>query len=118
MSDAKDPAPDPAAVAVRFNDAITARDAAALAALMTGDHTFTDSEGNVIAGREACRAAWEGFFAAFPDYRNHFTEVTAAGDTVTITGHSVCSEPALAGPARWTATIRGDRVASWRVQDA
>jgi uncharacterized protein (TIGR02246 family) len=117
MSDANDPATDPAPVAVRFNDAITARDAGALAALMTADHTFTDTEGNVIAGRQACRAAWEGFFAAFPDYRNVFTEVSAAGDTVTIIGHSICAEPALAGPARWTATIRDGRVAHWRVDE-
>jgi hypothetical protein len=34
---------------------------------------------------------------------------------VTIVGHSLCSEPALAGPALWTATIRDDKVALWRV---
>jgi ketosteroid isomerase-like protein len=69
--------PDPATVALLFNDCITARDLDALCALMTDDHTFIDTTGQTTAGREACRAAWRGFFAAFPD---------------------------LAGPALWTAT--------------
>jgi hypothetical protein len=40
-----------------------------------------------------------------------------AGDTVTVTGHSMCSEPALAGPARWTATVRDGKVARSQVAD-
>ena len=98
-----------------YNDRINARDLAGLAGLMTDDHTFVDPAGAAVTGRAACAEAWRGFFAAFPDYRNVFTAMVADGDTVTVTGHSTCSEPALAGPARWTATVRGGKVVRWQV---
>jgi len=106
---------DPASIAVLFNHCINGRNIEALTHLMTDDHTFIDTEGNAVSGRQACRAAWQGFFEAFPDYSNVFDAVTAADTMVTIVGHSLCSVPALVGPALWTATIRDDRVARWCV---
>ena len=106
---------DPASIAVLFNDCVNGRNVEALTHLMTDDHTFIDTEGNAVSGRLACRAAWQGFFEAFPDYSNVFAAVTAADSLVTIVGHSLCSEPALAGPALWAATIRGEKVARWCV---
>jgi ketosteroid isomerase-like protein len=110
--------PDPRSVVVAYNDRINARDLAGLTDLMTGDHTFVDPAGAAVTGRDACAEAWRGFFAAFPDYRNVFATMDADGDTVTVIGHSTCSEPALAGPARWTATVRDGKVARWQVTDA
>ena len=110
--------PDPRSVVVVFNGRINARDLVGLTALMTEDHTFVDAAGAVVRGRAACTGAWQGFFAAFPDCRNVFVAVVADGDTVTVTGHSTCSEPALAGPARWTATVRDGKVARWQVTGA
>ena len=101
-----------------FNDHINARDLDGLAALMTDDHTFVDAVGDTVEGKPACVEAWRGFFAAFPDYRNVFASVVADGDTVTALGHSECSVPALDGPARWTATVRGTLVSRWHVEDA
>ena len=40
-----------------FNQAVTGRDVDALGRLMTEDHTFIDSEGNVISGRAVVLAA-------------------------------------------------------------
>jgi ketosteroid isomerase-like protein len=108
---------DPEPVVVAFNDRINARDLAGLAGLMSDDHTLIDPAGAAITGKQACTEAWRGFFVAFPDYRNVFTATVVAGDTVTVTGHSTCSEPALAGPARWTATVRDGLVARWQVAD-
>jgi hypothetical protein len=53
---------------------------------------------------------------AFPDYRDNVDAVSAGGDVVTATGRSECGEPALAGPARWTAVVRMDKVARWQVE--
>jgi ketosteroid isomerase-like protein len=106
-----------AAVALRFNDCINARDLDGLAALMTDDHTFVDSGGARVEGKPACVDAWRGFFAAFPDYRNVFATASTAGDVVEIAGHSECSVEELAGPARWQARIHGARVAQWQVFD-
>lgn len=106
---------DPASIAALFNQCINGRNVEALTQLMTDDATFIDTEGSAVSGRQACRAAWQGFFEAFPDYSNVFAAVTVADTLVTIVGHSLCSEPALAGPALWTATIRDNKVARWCV---
>ncbi len=103
----------PESVAVAFNDCINPGDLNGLAAMMTPDHTFIDTAGGVFAGEANCVAAWRGFFDSFPDYRNVFTSMVVLGETVTIVGHSVCSEPSLSGLALWTATIRNGRVARW-----
>ncbi|MEV6732923.1 MULTISPECIES: nuclear transport factor 2 family protein [unclassified Streptomyces] len=104
-------------VVVRFNDCINAQDVDGLALLMSEDHVFVDSAGSRTGGRQACLEAWRGFFAAFPDYRNVFTSLRSEGDLVTIEGHSVCTEPALAGPVLWTARATGNRLAEWRVHE-
>lgn len=106
---------NPTPVAIRFNDSINGRDIDGLASLMSDDHTFIDSQGGVVSGKQACLDAWRGFFESFPDYRNVFASLTARDDVVTAVGHSVCSEPSLAGPALWTARIRDDKVVEWRV---
>ena len=100
-----------------FNDAITARDLDGLAALMSADHRFVDGAGGTVEGKEACVDAWRGFFAAYPDYRNHFESVVEEqAGVVHATGRSTCSnEPALVGPAHWWASVRDGLVTEWRV---
>ena len=104
-------------VALTFNDRINEHDLDGLTDLMTDDHTFVDSEDGVVDGRSACREAWWGFFNEYPDYRNNFASATSAGEVVTITGRSECSDPLLAGPALWRAVVRDGLVAEWRVFD-
>jgi ketosteroid isomerase-like protein len=109
------PGTDPTAVAARFNDSINRRDVDGLANLMSDDHRFVDTEANVVSGKQACLDAWRGFFDLFPDYRNVFTSLTANDDVVSIVGYSECADPSLAGPALWTARVRGETVTEWRV---
>ncbi len=61
--------------------------------------------------------AWKGFFDSFPDYRNILESVTFKDDTVTLIGRSTCSDERLDGPAVWTAKMRANQVAEWRVYD-
>src|SRR5215813_1048156 len=89
----------PTAVALGFNDCINNRDLQGLAALMTDDHTFIDSTNHGVHGKERVVAAWRGFFAAYPDYRNIFERVESRNQLVIIQGRSTCSEPLLHGPA-------------------
>jgi ketosteroid isomerase-like protein len=103
-------------IAVAFNEAINARDLDALRALMADDHTFVDSAGTVLAGTERVLGAWRGFFDAFPDYRNEWAEAIPTRGRVIVLGRSVCAtEPDLDGPAIWSVTITGGKVAEWRV---
>ncbi|WP_228386541.1 nuclear transport factor 2 family protein [Ornithinicoccus halotolerans] len=109
---------DPWHVVQQFNDCITAGDADGLAQLMTADHAFIDSAGTAWRGRQACAQTWSGFFAAFPGYRNVFTMAETRSESVVVRGYSVCSaEPALDGPAIWTAVVRGGKVAEWHVHE-
>jgi hypothetical protein len=71
--------------------------------------------GDTISGKERCVEAWRGFFAALPDYRNHFEHVVLPGNKAVIVGCSVCSDARLVGPALWTANIKGQLIAEWHV---
>jgi ketosteroid isomerase-like protein len=85
---------------------------------MTDDHTFVDSDDNVLAGKQKVLKAWKGFFDAFPDYRNDWSNVMPIGDALIAVGRSVCStEPALDGPAIWMARTADDQVSEWRVYE-
>jgi ketosteroid isomerase-like protein len=108
---------DSESIVARFNDHINGRDLDGLARLMTDDHVFVDSAGGRVDGRQRCLLAWRGFFDAYPDYRNVFASTSASADMVAAAGRSVCSEPALDGPALWTARIRDGRVWEWRVYE-
>lgn len=102
-------------IALHFNECINHRDLQGLATLMTDDHTFIDKANQAVHGKEHMVEAWQGFFARFPDYMNIFERVESRNHLVTISGYSTCSEKQLDGPALWTAKLRGEKVAEWRV---
>jgi len=105
-------------IVIKFNEAINNRDAETLSTLMTDDHVFVDSAGQSFKGREKAIETWQGFFEAFPDYKNHFNILIEEDDLVVITGRSSCSnEPMLDGPALWTAKVQDGKVSEWRVYD-
>jgi ketosteroid isomerase-like protein len=107
------------AVVLAFNAAINRSDLPGLGRLMADDHRFIDTAGNTFAGKPACLAAWRGFFASFPDYRNVFDNIrSSSGGIVEMHGRSECSIAALAGPARWRAVVTDGLVVEWRVFDA
>jgi len=101
--------------ALRFNERINQQDPEGLAELMTDDHTFIDSSGNVTKGKNVMKEGWRNFFKKNPDYRNKFNSVTVQDNTVVMVGYSTCSSKKLDGPNIWTARIRGGRVSEWRV---
>jgi ketosteroid isomerase-like protein len=101
--------------ALRFNERINRQDLEGLAELMTDDHTFIDSGGNVTKGKNVMKEGWREFFKKYPDYRNKFTSVTVQDNVVVMVGYSTCSFKPLDGPSIWTARIRGRRVSEWRV---
>jgi len=104
-------------IALQFNECINNRDIHGLAILMADDHTFIDKANQAVQGKEKVVEAWQGFFALFPDYQNIFERVKERFNLVAISGYSTCPEKQLDGPALWTAKIKSDKVAEWRVYE-
>lgn len=115
---------EPLKVALTFVEAINSGRAGELAALMTADHVFVDSDGTEVSGRERMREGWESYFAMVPDFRIEVERTFAEGDTVVLLGRSSGTfahegrlDPAngWSAPAAWRAVVAGDRVARWQV---
>lgn len=102
-------------VVSRFNGFINARDIEGLSAMMTDDHIFIDSANRQVIGKVDCIRAWKGFFAAFPDYQNHFEHVSAHAELIVLMGRTSCSDARLDGAALWSARVRDEQVSEWRV---
>jgi len=73
-------------VAHQFVRAINRQDVAGLADLMTREHRFVDSLGNMIAGQDAARQGWLGYFSMVPDYSITVQESYGKGPVVIMFG--------------------------------
>ncbi len=111
-------------VAHAFAQAISRQEVAALAELMTPDHRFIDSLGNVVEGREKMRAGWAGYFRMVPDYTVTIEETYSDGAVVVMLGFAhgtYAPDGKLRDENRWRtaaalrAVIDDGKVAEWRV---
>ena len=111
-------------VADKFVAAINRQDVAAIYKLMTEDHRFIDSGGQIFEGRERMKAAWPDYFKMFPDYSIEVSEKFASADTIVLLGHAsgtYTSDGSLKPenhwhiPAAWKAVIAGEKVKLWQV---
>ena len=114
----------PLEIARAFVDRINAHDVPGFAALMTEDHRFVDSLGNVVDGREAMRSGWVAYFGIVPDYRLAPEQWLADRSTLVMLGTASGTygpDGSLNPTQRWAtpvacrATVRGNLVAEWRV---
>ena len=112
------------AMGLDFVERINAHDVEGLLSLMTPDHRFVDSLGNVIEGRDKLRAAWSGYFAMVPDYRITIDTTFAEGYEAILCGVAGGTyapggklDPANAWstPVAIRAKIDIERVAEWQV---
>ena len=106
-----------------FVTAINNEDVAAMRAVMTDDHTFTDALGKSFSGAEAMIAGWKQFFDAYPGYTIQFDEAVVEGFRVALFGRASgmwkVADPLRSEtwsvPAAWLAEIEGGKVKSWTV---
>jgi ketosteroid isomerase-like protein len=112
------------AVARAFVDAVNRHDVDALCALMTPEHRFIDSLGNVVEGREKMRAGWMGYFGMVPDYTIAIEEVHGDGAVVVMLGKAhgtyapegkLQPENRWKTPAAFRARIEAGQIAEWQV---
>jgi hypothetical protein len=115
---------NPIEIALAFVEKINAHDVAGLCELMPGDHLFVDALGAVVAGREAMRQGWAGYFALFPDYQisiqkifredNFIALFGTAGGTYLVDGQ-LLPENRWEIPAAWKAIVKDGLISEWRV---
>ena len=114
----------PLEVVRAFVTCINTHDVDGLAALMTEDHRFIDSLGQVVRGREAVRSGWGQYFSMVREYRLQADEWLCDGLVVVLLGtadgnYSPDGAPSpgrsWTTPAVWRAVVRGGQVAEWRV---
>jgi ketosteroid isomerase-like protein len=117
-------ASDPIKVVLAFVEAINRHDAPALAELMTPEHTFVDSRGTTVSGREAMMVGWSEYFRMFPDFRIQIEITAASGGMVAAFGSTSGTYNGRRGlvpanriemPAAWKAVVQGDQIAHWQV---
>ena len=114
-------------VAEQFVAAINAHDVAHIASLMTADHRFIDSLGDVVEGRDTIRERWKAYFGMVPDYkldiRHRFvtedgtSEVMLAGEASGSYHSKGLRRPnsLRSPPVALRAVVRGGHVAEWQV---
>ena len=119
---------DPFGAANQFVAAIYAHDLGAIRSLMSLDHRFIDSLGNVVQGREAMRQGWAAYFGMVRDYRlnitGRFLTASQDGSEIVLTGTahgSFWSEGMLRPNSAWStpvairAIVSSTLVMEWQV---
>jgi hypothetical protein len=84
---------------------------------MAHEYVFVPISGKKEIGKEKNIIGWKQFFETYPDYRNIFQRVEQHDNEVICIGYSICSEPALDGPAIWVAKIVNNLVTEWRIYE-
>ena len=114
----------PVEIAMEFIDRVNRRSPDAIAELMTDDHLFVDSLGEVRSGREVMRRNWARYFSMFPDYTVEVERAFSDDQVVALVGRAGGSyapdgvlreENRWELPAAWRAVIRGGLVSEWQV---
>jgi ketosteroid isomerase-like protein len=107
-----------------FIDAINEGNVSQLSSLMTEDHTFVDSGGGVVSGRDQMTTGWSQYFRMFPDYRIEAHDILQAEGLVAIFGSAsgtyngkrgLVPENRIEMPAAWKAVVDNGRIKFWQV---
>ncbi|MDQ1355015.1 MAG: hypothetical protein QG657_5324 [Acidobacteriota bacterium] len=107
-----------------FITAINRRNPAEMSTLMTEDHTFKDSRGNMQSGREGMIAGWKQYFLMFPDYEIKVESILEDENLVAIFGSAfgtyngkrgLVPENKIEMPAAWRAVVENGKIKFWQV---
>ena len=111
-------------IANRFIKAINRHNIESIGELMSEDHTFVDSGGDIYKGNEQMRQGWADYFRMFPDYKIEAPEFVVSGDTVILLGRAsgtyttdgtLRQENHWEIPAAWKAVIVDEKIKLWQV---
>ncbi len=116
--------PNELEVVKAFIVAINQGNISQLSGLMTEDHTFIDTGGNVVSGRDKMIDGWKSYFRMFPDYRIDIESILHNGSLVAIFGSAfgtyngnrgLVMENIIKMPAAWKAIVEHGRIKHWQV---
>jgi ketosteroid isomerase-like protein len=111
-------------IALEFIDRINSHQIPLIRELMTRDHIYIDAQGHHIHGQKQLERSWRACFEWFPDYSLQVEQTFASANIAVITGWAMGTysirgllspESRWKTPSAWQATIRGQRIAEWRV---
>lgn len=95
-----------------------------MADLMTEDHTFIDSAGTTVSGREKMVAGWGEYLRMFPDYEINVESILAEKNLVAAFGSAsgtyngkrgLVPENRIEMPAAWRAIVENGKIKRWQV---
>jgi len=111
-------------VVLEFMKRINQGDPDRLAELMSEDHTFVDSLGGAVCGKERMRQGWKQYYEFCPDYWVVHETIIAQDNQVAIFGvaggtiaaqHDPGLDTHWRTPAAWLAVLENDLIKEWRV---
>ena len=112
------------AIVKDFIAAINEGNLSKLSSLMTVDHTFVDSSGKAISGRDDMTKGWAEYFCMFPDYKIEVENVLQQQNLVAVFGSAsgtyngkrgLVKENIIEMPAAWRAIVKGGKIRVWQV---
>jgi len=107
-----------------FIKAINSHQIKKIGSLMTDDHTFINSHGKKVQGKNNMKEAWKGYFEFFPDYTIEITEIIEDEETFALfgwaTGTYKSGDDTEASnswklPCAWKAVVEGEKIILWQV---
>ena len=107
-----------------FIAAINQRDVTQLSELMTEDHTFVDSGGTVVTGRDTMAAGWGQYYQMFPDFKIEIENILEGNGLIAVFGSTsgtyngkrgLVPENRIEMPAAWKAIVEVGKIKHWQV---
>ncbi len=109
---------------IRFITAINNRNIDLISDLISDDHKFTDSLGNIFRGKEIMAEGWNNYLHLFPDYKIEIDEIYENENRVMFTGkaegtyqssNKTLNENHWVINAAWRALIEKGKIKEWQV---
>ncbi len=106
--------PKPAKVARDYIDAVNARDADRVDALLADDCRFVDSRGEWLEGRANVVEATRNFFELERNFRWHDMKFAMHNGDVLMRGRATADDARLAQDTLWQARVSDGKITHWQ----